>query len=238
MRGFVVVGVLAAAFLGACAAPAGDSGGAAVVDAVGEAPADASPAVVPDLVGQEVAAVDKLAAAAGVVAVIEHDPDAPGEPGTVVRVRPPAGTAAQRGATVTVTVAGAPGGTLDDLVAADRRNFVGLGADPDGTLVIAAVEGADADAALRRIQPAIAGRKHRVVRCATSWVELSKIVIELGQRAELRGKGSYSLSVEPAACAVRVEGEIPAETATALRGAYGDAVLVVPGSARRAVGTS
>jgi len=217
--------LLAVALVTACARPA-DEGSAAPTT------------VVPDLVGRDLATIDKLAAAAGVVPVVEHQPGAAGVPGTVVRVEPPAGTAIALGATITVAVAGAAGGTLDDLVAADRHSFVGLSADPDGTLVIAVATGADTDAALRRIEPALGGREHRLVRCDTTWAELSRVSVEIARRDDLRAAATgYAIAIDAGACAVRVQGDIPAGVVTALRAEYAGAVLVVPGSpARRAVG--
>ena len=61
---------------------------------------------VPELVGSDAAIVDKVAARAGVVAVVEHEAAEQHKPGTVVRVDPAPGTAVARGSTVTVVVAG------------------------------------------------------------------------------------------------------------------------------------
>jgi PASTA domain len=225
----VLLGAAAAAFLVACGAPAHD----------GEVPphpgdpltgnTSPSTAIVPHLVGRDAAMIDKLAAAAGVVPMIEYERSAASRPGTVVRVEPPPGSAIPIGTTITVAVAGTPG-TLDELIAADRRSFVGLGADPDGTLVVAVAAGADADAALRRIEPALAGRKHRVVRCATSWAELSRLAVKVSRRNDLRRTPGYAIAVDPAACAVRVQGDIPADVAAALRAEYAAAVAVEPGA--------
>jgi PASTA domain len=188
-----------------------------------------STAIVPQLVGRAAATIDKVAAAAGVVPMIEYERSAASRPGTVVRVVPPPGSAIPIGTTITVAVAGTAG-TLDELIAADRRSFVGLGADPDGTLVVAVAAGADTDAALRRIERTLAGRKHRVVRCATSWAELSRVAVEVSRRDDLRRTLGYAITVDPAACAVRVRGDIPADIAAALRAEYAAAIAVEPGA--------
>lgn len=219
----------------ACAAPGADGEDAAPDDRA-VAGASSTPTV-PDLIGQDASSVDKLAAQAGVVPMISYEPGAAGRLGTVVRVDPPPGTAVALGDTVEVAVAGRPGNTLDELVAADRRSFVGLGADPDGTLVVAVAAGPAADAALRRIQPSLAGRKHRVVRCAATWAELSRLAVEIGRSADLRTSSGYAITVDPGACAVRVTGDLHADAVTALRATYGDRIVVEPGgAARRAVG--
>ncbi|GIF66150.1 hypothetical protein Ais01nite_41850 [Asanoa ishikariensis] len=221
--------------LAACATPSADSEETALGDRT--APSTSSTQTVPDLIGQDAAAVDKLAAQAGVVPMISYDPGATGQLGTVVRVDPPPGTAVALGDTIEVAVAGKPGGTLDELVAADRRNFVGLTADPDGTFVIGVIAGPAGTAALRRLEPALAGRKHRVVRCTTTWAELSRLAVEIGQRADLRASKAYAVTVEPAECAVLVEGDITDAVMTALRAAYADRVVVKQGPARRAIGS-
>ncbi len=225
---------MTAVLLTACAAPGADSEETAPDDRL--AAGTSTTQTVPDLIGQDAASVDKLAAQAGVVPMISYDPGAAGQLGTVVRVDPPPGTAVALGDTIQVAVAGKPGGTLDELVAADRRHFVGLSADPDGTFVVAVIAGPDGNAALRRIEPALAGRKHRVVRCATTWAELSRLAVEIGQRADLRASKAYAVTVEPGACGVLVEGDIDDDVVTALRAAYTDRIVVKQGPAGRAIG--
>jgi PASTA domain len=201
---------------------------------VGSGAAALSTVTVPDLNGLDAAGIAKTAARAGVVAIFDYDATATGPAGTVVRMDPAAGTAVPLGSTVNVTLAGAPAGTLDDLVAADQRTFVGLGVDPDGTLVVAVKDGVDVDAALRRIEPALAGRRHRVVRCAASSADLSRIAIELTRRDDLRA-GGFVVVPDPAVCAVRVQGDIAPGVSAELKAAYGEAVLVEnTGPAQRA----
>jgi hypothetical protein len=210
-----VVGVL---LLAACAAPAD-------ADDTG-APATTT---VPELVGHDAVTVDKVAAGAGVVPIVETVADGKHRAGTVIRVDPAAGTAVPVGSTITVAVAGAPGTTADEIVAGDRRTFVGLGVDSDGTLVIALAAGADRAAAERRIRPALAGKSYRVRLCATSWTELSRVIAEVSRRDDMRGSKGYSIAVEPAVCAVQMTGDIPADVAASLRSAYGDKISVTPG---------
>jgi PASTA domain len=234
----LIVGVTGM-LLAACAAPAGegDAARAANADAAGQAVGErAEPtAVVPDLAGRSAATIDKMAARAGVVPVVDHDAGVARPAGTVVAVDPAAGTTVLLGSTIRVTVAGAPGGTLDDLIAADRRSFVGLGVDPDGTLVVAVADRADVDAALRRIGPKLAGRKHRTVHCGTSWTELARVTVEVTRRGDLRAVRGFAVTIDPASCAVRVEGDIPADVAAALRTAYPSTVVVKSiGAAQRA----
>ena len=186
--------------------------------------AGAATATVPDLIGRHVLLIDKLAGDAGVVAILSYRPRARQSPGTVVAVHPAAGSTVGRGSTIQVSVAGRPGTDLDDRIAADRRRFVGLGADPDGTLVVVVAAGVNPDAAVSAIRPALAGRKHRVVTCDTSYAELESI--RAGASAVLLEAAGYSLRVDPAAGAVRVEGDVPPEVAAALTERYGRAVLV------------
>ena len=186
---------------------------------------------VPDLVGRHVLLVDKLAGDAGVVAVLSYRPRARQAPGTVVAVHPSAGSTVGRGSTIQVSVAGRPGTDLDDRIAADRRRFVGLGTDPDGTLVVVVAAGVNPDAAVAAIRPALAGRKHRVVTCDTSFAELESV--RAGVSAVLLQAAGYSLRVDPAACAVRVEGDVPAEVAATLTERYGRAVQVARGRRAR-----
>lgn len=131
----VIVGTLGCVLLAACAAPDGD--GDVSPPAAGR-PVDAAagPTVtVPDLLGRDATTIDKTVSEAGVVLITEHIAAATEKSGTIVKVDPAAGTPVPLGSTITVAVAGPAGATLDDLVAADRRTFVGLGVDPDGTLV-------------------------------------------------------------------------------------------------------
>jgi hypothetical protein len=186
---------------------------------------------VPDLVGRHVLLVDKLAGDAGVVAILSYRPRARQAPGTVVAVHPAAGSVVGRGSTVQVSVAGRPGADLDDRIAADRRRFVGLGTDPDGTLVVVVAAGVNPDAAVSAIRPALVGRKHRVVTCDTSFAELESV--RAGVSAVLLQASGYTLRVDPAACAVRVEGDIPPEVAATLTERYGRAVLVTRGKRAR-----
>ena len=187
-------------------------------------PVEAAGTTVPDLVGRHVLLVDKLAEDAGVVAILSYRPRARQAPGTVVAVHPAAGAVVGRGSTVQVSVAGRPGTDLDDRIAADRRRFVGLSTDPDGTLVVVVAAGVNPDAAVSAIRPALAGRKHRVVTCNTTFAELESV--RAGVSAALLQAAGYTLRVDPGACAVRVEGDIPPEVAARLTERYGRAVMV------------
>jgi hypothetical protein len=198
----------------------------AAVDAA--APAGST---VPDLIGRDVVLVDKLAADAGLVAILSYRPQARQAPGTVVAVHPAPGSAVGRGSTIQVSVAGKPGTGLDDRIAADRRRFVGLGVDPDGTLVVAVAAGVDPAAAVAAIRPALAGRKHRVVSCDTTFAELESI--RAGVSAALLRSSGFAVRVDPVTCAVRVEGDIPAEVAAELTDRYGRSVVVVRGEPAR-----
>lgn len=186
-------------------------------------PADAG-TTVPPLIGRDIAMIDKLAGDAGVVAALSFRPRARQAPGTVVAVHPAAGTSVARGSTIQVSVAGRPSTDLDDRIAADRRRFVGLGADPDGTLVVAVAAGVNPDVAVSAIRPALAGRKHRVVACDTTFAELESV--RAGVSAALLAAAGFDLRVDPVAGAVRVDGDIPAEVAAALVNRYGRAVVV------------
>ncbi|GAA3334692.1 hypothetical protein GCM10020358_00110 [Amorphoplanes nipponensis] len=190
------------------------------VDA-GDGPAGTA---VPDLIGRNVALVDQLAGAAGLVAVLSYRPRARQAPGTVVAVHPRPGAVVGRGSTVQVSVAGRPGADLGARIAADRRRFVGLGADPDGTLVVAVAAGVDPAVAVSAIRPALAGRRHRVVTGRTTFAELERV--RAGVSAELLGACGFTVRVDPVAGEVRVDGEVPAAVAAALSDRYGRAVVV------------
>jgi hypothetical protein len=179
---------------------------------------------VPDLIGRHVLLVDKLAGDAGVVPILSYRPRARQAPGTVVAVHPAAGSAVGRGSTIQVAVAGRPGTDLGGRIAADRRRFIGLGADPDGTLVVVVAAGVNPEAAVAAIRPALAGRKHRVVTADTTFAELESV--RAGVSAVLLRASGYTLQVDAAACAVRVEGDIPPEVAATLTERYGRAVVV------------
>jgi hypothetical protein len=189
---------------------------------------------VPDLLGHNVALVDGLADAAGVVAVLSYRPQARQAPGTVVAMHPAAGSAVPRGSSVQVSVAGRPGTELGDRIAADRRRFVGLGADPDGTVVVAVAAGVNPDRAVSAIRPALAGRKHRVVACNTTFAELESV--RAGVTATVLRASGITVRVDPVACTVRVSGDVPAEVAAALTESYGRAVVVERGKPARRTG--
>jgi hypothetical protein len=184
---------------------------------------------VPDLLGRHMVVADKLAGDAGVVAILSYRPRARQTPGTVVAVHPAPGAVVGRGSTIQVSVAGRPGTGLDDRIAADRRRFVGLSTDPDGTLVVVVAAGVDPDAAVAALRPALAGRKHRVVTCDTSFAELENV--RAGVTAVLLRAAGYTLRVDPAAGAVRVEGDVPPEAAAELTERYGRTVRL-PGGRR------
>ena len=223
--------------LAACAARTGDGGDRQHAGDAGAGALAGPTVVVPNLVGGDATTVDKSAVSAGLVPIVEYVAGGTKPAGTVVRVDPAPGTVVPVGSTITVEVSGAPGMTVDELVAADRRNFVGLGVDPDGTLVVAVAPGVDANAAVRRIEPVLAGRKYRVKQCSTSWAELSRISIELTRRDDVRKSTGFTVVLDPAACAVRVEGDIAPDVATAVREAYPGTVIVASGPpASRAVG--
>jgi len=179
---------------------------------------------VPDLIGRHVLLVDQLAGDAGVVPVLSYRPRARQTPGTVVAVHPAAGSAVGRGSTIQVAVAGRPGTDLGGRIAADRRRFIGLSTDPDGTLVVVVAAGVNPDAAVAAIRPALAGRKHRVVTGDTTFAELESV--RAGVSAVLLRASGYTLHVDAAACAVRVEGDVPPEVAAMLTERYGRAIAV------------
>ena len=214
--------LLCALLLSACSAAPAPSPAAA--------PASAAGVVVPDLVGLDPALVDKTVASAGVVAVLDYVADSLISPGTVVGVFPPPGTAVPLGSTVTVQVAGDPGGSLEALAASDRGDIVGIGADPDGTLVVAAVVGGS----LSAVRPALAGQRYRVVRCSNSYAVLGRVAAEISRRGDLvSSSAGFAVAIDASACAVRVGGDVPEQVAAALRAQYGAAVVVVPGPAAR-----
>jgi hypothetical protein len=194
-------------------------------------PATETPATVPELLGRTVEQVDQLAAAAGLIPALSYRPRARQSPGTVVAVHPRPGSRVRHGSTIQVSVAGKPGVDLDHRIAADHRRFVGLGADPDGTLVVAVAAGVNPEAAVSAIRPALAGRKHRVVASDTTFAELESV--RTGVSDTLLRASGFTLWVDPVACVVHVEGKLAPEVAAALIERYGRAVTAGSDPARR-----
>ncbi|MEU4692623.1 hypothetical protein [Actinoplanes sp. NPDC023714] len=126
---------------------------------------------------------------------------------------------------------GAPG-SLDELVAADPERFVGLTADPDGTLVIALAAGTDERQSVASLRDALDGRKYRTVTCATSRAELEKVLADV-RATDLKASG-YAIAIDPALCSVKLEGNIPAGVVASLKSRFGLSLVIRsgPGASR------
>ncbi|HEX5597081.1 MAG TPA: PASTA domain-containing protein [Micromonosporaceae bacterium] len=231
--------VAAAMVAGGCAAAgsATPEPGLAAVETAEAALANAiSDIRVPALVGRTVELVEKEAFAAGVVPVLDYQVAGDRPPGTVISVEPAAGSAVPFGSVVTVRVAGAAGPTLDDQVRAARRLFVGVAAEPDGTLVLALAGKVNRMKALDTVRPFLAGRSYRVVECATSWVALEQLRLQLARRDFLPpgDQRAFAASLDPARCAIRLQAEFTEAEAAELRDRFGRMIIVERGEAARA----
>ncbi|MBO3741260.1 PASTA domain-containing protein [Actinoplanes flavus] len=196
--------------------------------ASGPAAVGAARVTVPDLIGADADAIGEQSAQAGVKPILRYRWDSTAAPRTVIAVAPAPGTTVERGTSITIEVAGAPGASLDERITADREHFVGLGTDPDGTLVIAVAAGADRAAAVAALGPTLLNRRFRTVVCPVTHADLERIRAEVSATASLHATG-YTVDLEATACAVRLTGDIAPPVVAALRQRYGGTLIVSGG---------
>lgn len=179
--------------------------------------------------------VDKVLAKASLVAILRYEPGVVTNAGTVVGTEPPAGTMVSSGDVVTVIVAGAPGATLGEYVAAHRETFIGMAPDSTGVLVIGIYRRADMQSELGQLTKLARGQAFRVQNCAHSWTDLQRISLELARRDFVPGadKLSFGMTIDPLACALRLTIELTDAEITELNARYPGALVIQRGGASR-----
>jgi hypothetical protein len=155
--------------------------------------------------------------------------------GTVVNTEPAGGSLVELGATVTVYIAGPPGATLAEYVDAHRETFTGLGVDGNGVLVIGVVHTADLTREMGELTKLAAGKAFRLQTCARSWVELTKVQIELSKRPFLPGadRRAFATAIDPLACAVRLTADLTDAEVAELTSRYSGSLVIQKGTVRR-----
>lgn len=204
------------------------------------APATPTPSAAPKTVVPQVATltageVDKVLAKASLVAILRYEPAVVTNPGTVVGTEPPAGTMVSPGDVVTVIVAGPPGATLGDYVAAHRETYIGMAPDANGVLVIGMHRQADMQAELGTLTKLAGGTAFRVQNCAHSWAELQRVTLELARRDFVPGadKLPFGMTIDPMACAVRLTIDISDAEIAQLNARWPGALVIQRGTASR-----
>jgi hypothetical protein len=238
---FLLVSVTAALGLGACAQrpvdlaanPASDP--SVQASATADIPSPAPKTVVPQLATLTVGEVDKRLAAAGLVPILRYEPGVISGLGTVVGTDPPAGAQVRAGDVVTVLIAGQPGPTLEDYIAAHRETFVGIGVDTNGVIVVAIHQQADLTKEVSELSRLAGGRSYRVLSCGRSFTDLQRVQLELARRDFVPGadKLAFGTAIDPLACAVRLTIELTDAEVAQLTQKYQGALVIQKGTARR-----
>jgi hypothetical protein len=207
-----------------------------VANAPSEPPAPESERMsMPQLVASHAAEADGVLIKAGLVPILRYEPGIVTEPGTVVNTEPGGGSSVELGATVTVYIAGPPGKTLAEYVDAHRETFTGLGVDGNGVLVVGVLQTVDLAKEMAALTEVAAGRAFRVQTCSRSWVELTKLQVELGKRRFLPGadKLAFATAIDPLACALRLTADLSDTEVAELTGRYPGALVIQKGTVRR-----
>ncbi|WP_117209718.1 PASTA domain-containing protein [Allorhizocola rhizosphaerae] len=187
---------------------------------------------VPQVVTLPAAQADSVLTKAGLVPVLRFEPGILASEGTVVNTEPAAGTLQKMGDKVIVIVAGQPGPTLHDYVDAHREQFVGVGVDGNGVLVIGVHQSTDLGREMPVLTRLADGRALRVQSCQRTWVELRRVQVELQADPTLRG-ASFATALDPLACAVRFTGDVTDAQVAELTGRFSGALVIQQGSAGR-----
>jgi len=198
----------------------------------GPAPsASAAPkTVVPQVAMLTAGEVDKVLAKNSLVAILRYEPGVVTNAGTVVGTEPPAGTMLATGDVVTVIVAGAPGATLGEYVAAHRETYVGMAPDANGVLVVGMYRQADMQSELGQLTKLAHGTPFRVQNCAHSWIDLQRVSLELSQR---HFTAAFGMTIDPMACAVRLTSDLTDAEIADLNAHYPGALVIQKGTASR-----
>jgi hypothetical protein len=225
-----LLALAAVLLLGACAQRPG------AAPSESPAPSPKPRTVVPRVATMTAAEVDKVLAKASLVAILRYEPGVVTNAGTVVGTEPPAGTVLSPGDIVTVIVAGAPGATLGEYVAAHRETYVGLAPDANGVLVIGMYRQADMQRELGQLTKLAAGTAFRVQNCAHSWADLQRVQLELSRRDFVPGadKLAFGMTIDPMACAVRLTIELTDAEVAELNARWPGALVIQRGGAARA----
>jgi hypothetical protein len=211
-----------------------------VANAPSEPPASAAPESermsMPQLVAKRAAEADGTLIKLGLVPILRFEPGIVTEAGTVVNTEPAGGSLVELGATVIVSIAGSPGKTLAEYVDAHRETFTGLGVDSNGVLVVGVLQTADVAREMAALTEAAAGKSFRLQTCSRSWVELTKIQVELSKRRFLPAadKIAFATAIDPLACALRMTADLSGAEVAELTSRYSGALVIQKGTVRRA----
>lgn len=233
MRALLIVLVLA--LTAACAQPPMPPTPVANVPSDPAAP-DSERMTMPQLVGRRAVEADGALIKAGLVPILRYEPGIVTEPGTVVNTEPGGGSLVELGATVIVSIAGPPGKTLAGYVDAHRETFTGLGVDGNGVLVVGVLQTADVAKEMAALTEVAGGKSFRLQTCSRSWVELTKIQVELTKRRFLpdADQTAFATAIDPLACALRMTADLSDAEVAELTSRYSGALVIQKGTVRRA----
>ncbi|MBB5869395.1 hypothetical protein F4553_002774 [Allocatelliglobosispora scoriae] len=200
---------------------------------------------VPDLVGMRYDEADAALQTQLLVPILRFAPELITNAGTVVALEPVAGSRAETGDVVVVVVAGKPpvaGGegtpgarAIAELARLDQESIVGVGADRDGTLVIAFAPTISVESWQARVAALVRGEKFRLQPCRYSGGELRGLQAQLTEQNFLpRAKEmAVGVNVDPVSCSVQLTGDFTTAEVAQLQARYGDALTVLPSRAGR-----
>lgn len=190
---------------------------------------------VPQIAAMPVGEVDKLLAQAGLIPILRFEPGVVSGAGSVIGTDPPAGTMLAHGQVVTVLIAGPPGDTLDEYVAAHRETFVGIGLDANGVIVIGVHQQADLQREMPQLSQLAKGKAFRVQSCSRTFADLQRIQLELARRDFVPGadKIAFATTIDPLACAIRLTIELSDAEVAQLTARYQGALVIQKGTAKR-----
>jgi PASTA domain len=228
--------LLAALVLAASLAACAQRPGTGPAQAPAPGPSAQPKTVVPQLATMSVGEVDKVLSKAQLVPILRYEPGVVTNAGTVVATEPAAGSMVSIGDVVTVIVAGKPGETLGEYVAAHRETYIGIGADANGVLVIGIHRRADLQRELGELNRLAKGTAFRVQSCAQSWVDLQRVQLDLARRDFVPGADqlSFATTIDPLACAVRLTIDLSDAEIAQLTAKYSGALVIQRGTASRA----
>ncbi|HZM80352.1 MAG TPA: PASTA domain-containing protein [Candidatus Limnocylindrales bacterium] len=229
---FLLMGLMC--LLAACAQP--PTHPTPVANAPSESPAPEGERMsMPQLVASRAAEADGTLIKAGLVPILRYEPGIVTDAGTVVNTEPAGGSLVELGATVVVYIAGSPGKTLAEYVDGHRETFTGLGVDGNGVLVVGVVQSADLAKEMAALTEVAGGKSFRVQTCSRSWVELTRLQVELSKRRFLPGadKMAFATAIDPLACALRMTADLSDAEVAELTGRYSGALVIQKGHQAR-----
>jgi hypothetical protein len=201
-------------------------------------------AYVPDVVGAAYDTARLDLTQAKLVPIVRFAPELTSNPGHVAATEPPAGTQAKPGDVIVLVVAGKPEASVEgdpavaainQLATADEQSVVGIGRDPDGTIVVAFAPGVDLFAWKARVAAIMRATKFRLQACNHSLADLRGLQRTLAERTFLprAAKMQFGMYVDPLTCSLMLGGEFTPDEVSQLRQKYGDALTIRPGVAAR-----